>query len=75
MTVEQWKTKAAHPPPVLTGLLQAAGIEPSIWLRAVEHFGQWFHRAAGHIEQVNSILARQQRKWVQGIQACRDVFT
>ena len=75
MSAEQLKLKDARPPPELESLLAAAGIEPSTWLGVVEHFGHWFHRAAGHAERIGHLVARQGKQWIHGIQACRNVFT
>jgi hypothetical protein len=75
LTASQFTPEAARPPPAeLDSLLRSARIEPSQWLAVIEHFGDWFHVAVGHVDHL-TVLNRSERQWIQGITACRDVFT
>ena len=56
-------------------VLKRWGIEPSQWCRVIEHFGEMFHRAVGHIDRLAARLEHTGRQWIQGSRACRDVFT
>jgi hypothetical protein len=56
-------------------MLRRCGIEPSRWHGVVEHFGDWFHRAVGHVNKLTEVVLRGGRRWIQGIRACRDAFT
>lgn len=63
------------PPEYLPDLLRDRGVEPSRWFDVIEHFGNWFHWAAGCAGRVAEASQRAGRQWVHGIRACRDVFT
>jgi hypothetical protein len=66
---------AAQPPPEVEIVLRGWGVEPSKWCTVIERFGEMFHRAVGHVDQLVDVARRTGRKWLQGSRACRDVFT
>jgi len=66
---------STDPPPTrIQELLRQRGINPEYWSEVVEHFGDWFHGAAGAPSALAKLLERTGRKWIRGIRRCRDVF-
>ena len=63
------------PPASCEAVLRRLGVEPLQWCQAVEHFAHWFHGVVGHVEQLRERMERAGKKWLQGMRACRDVFT
>ena len=59
----------------LAATLRQKQIDPKHWRAAVINFGHWFHRAVGSTSHLAGILERLNRRWIQGIGHCRDVFT
>lgn len=75
-SADQLKAEIRHPPPAeWDAFLRKMGIAPSRWCDTVEHFGELFHRAVGHLDKVADAVTRAGRKWFQGHRACGDVFT
>ena len=44
------------------------------WVETVQHFGKWFHRAAGRPESLALEAQRRQRHWLSGISHSREAF-
>jgi len=63
------------PPSELELLLRQDDVAPANWRAAANNFAAWFHQAVGSNSNLKGILERLNRKWLQGIRHCRDVFT
>lgn len=58
----------------LAPILERLGIQPKVWLTLLAEFETWFHGAVGKAEQVMELAAATGRRWIQGIQRCREGF-
>ena len=75
-TASQLKVEVPRTPPdEWQAVFRTWGIESSQWCRAVQHFGELFHRAVGHVDKLASVIERTGAKWLAGMSACGDVFT
>jgi hypothetical protein len=75
-TAQRMGAAAPEPMPAeCDAVLRRLGVDPGKWCYAVEHFGDLFHRAVGHVDKLVEIAQRVGRKWLQGSRACADVFT
>ena len=61
-------------PSDLSPILDRLEVEAESWLSVVQHFGRWFHRAAGRADRVLAEATRAGRRWLQGLTRCREAF-
>jgi len=62
-------------PAELADILQRLNVDSSIWLEGIEHFEQWFHRAAGCARGMMEKARQAGRRWFHGLDRCRQFFT
>ena len=62
-------------PAHLADILQRLDVETSVWLDGIEHFEQWFHRAAGRARAMMEKAKQAGRRWFHGLGRCRQLFT
>ena len=62
-------------PAELADILQRLDVDSSVWLEGIEHFGQWFHRAAGCAQAMMEKAQQAGRRWFHGLGRCRQLFT
>ena len=62
-------------PAELADILRRLNVDSSIWLEGIEHFEQWFHRAAGCARGMMEKARQAGRRWFHGLDRCRQFFT
>jgi len=60
-----------HTPKILDQL----SCDSETWLETVNAFSTEFHSFVGPEEQLKALCQKQSKKWVQGIQLCRKLFS
>jgi hypothetical protein len=55
-------------------ILQKLQLDEQAWRETVKGFSKGFHFFIGPEEQLKSLCEKQNRHWVQGINACRKLF-
>ena len=61
-------------PNELAPILERLGMSAEFWLDTVTNFGRWFHRAAGRVSLLADEAARADKRWLQGVSHCQQVF-
>ena len=61
-------------PSDLAPLLERLQLSRETWVETVQHFGKWFHRAAGRPESLAKEASRRGRRWLGGIAHSRAAF-
>lgn len=67
--------KPHSPPDNVTQILRRWGIAPDMWCEVIDKFASWFRRAVGHTDNLAAPIQRANKRWLQGIRPCRQVFT
>jgi len=65
----------APPPETVSEFLMKTGIAPKQWCLVIDKLERLFHRAIGHPDKMAEPMRRNNRRWIQGIRASREVFT
>jgi len=66
--------KKGHIPASEPKIIQQLGISADIWQETVDSFTHRFFTYIGSEAQLKTILKKQQKQWLTGIQACRRLF-
>jgi hypothetical protein len=61
-------------PAGLAPILDRLQLSRETWIETVQHFGKWFHRAAGRPETLAREAERRHRQWLSGISHSRAAF-
>jgi hypothetical protein len=61
-------------PAELAPILDRLQLSHETWVATVQHFGKWFHRAAGRPETLAREAHRRGRHWLSGISHSREAF-
>jgi REP element-mobilizing transposase RayT len=61
-------------PADLAPILDRLQLSRETWIETVQHFGKWFHRAAGRPETLALEAQRRHRQWLSGISHSRAAF-
>lgn len=56
-------------------ILNQLSIDSEIWLETVNAFTTEFHAFVGPEHKLQTLCQKQAKKWVQGIQICRKLFS
>ena len=61
-------------PAELADIMTRLDIEPSLWVEAMENFGEMFRRVAGSAASIAEQAKRVGRHWFQGVNNARQFF-
>lgn len=56
-------------------ILDQLGLDCEVWLETVNAFSTQFHSFIGPEEKLKVLCQKQAKKWIQGIQLCRKLFS